>query len=302
MAVGAYCTYIPEADLDAAVGRLRAEAVAETATGVQRPGDGSAEVLTAQLCRVTEGTLLARHLLERAADEPRPESADLLTLVTAAMGKPTTTLPFSLSGVDRSTAAIPVCDDADSFDSEAVLLTVNLDATDVEALNTLHLRPPSAIRYRLAEGARLDWMVRDATGDEWRVVVDEGERPDLPDDAGYVLHRTDPATGAFAMEPASSYDDALRLAELFAENGFPGVAEQAHGFGNPYPEVVKVAAVDYLDGDGVKVLANGFAEARREFAGAPEARYVANVVRGQRGEPVRTGWMLFGLTELPEPA
>ncbi|MQA80190.1 MAG: hypothetical protein GEV10_17180 [Streptosporangiales bacterium] len=298
MAVGAYCTYVAEPGLDEAVARLRADAVAATADGVHRPGDGTAEQVTEQACRVTEGTLLARHLLERAVDEPRPESADLLALTLAALGRPGTTLPAPLTGVDGATAAIPVCDTADAYVQEAVFLTVDLDRTDVAALNTLHLRPPSAIRYRLAEAARLDWVVRDATRDEWTVSVDAGEVPDLPDGAGYVLHRTDPATGAFAMEPAPSYDDAVRLAAQFAEHGFPGATDQMHGFGNPYPEVVTVSAVRYREG-GVDVLAAGIAEARREFVSTPEARYVASLVGGERREPERTGWMLFGLTDLP---
>lgn len=297
MAVGAYCTYLPDADLEQCVARLREEAVAKVGDYVHRPGDGTADVVTSQVCRVTEGTMLARHLLERAVDEPRQESADLITLVTAAMGGPAQ-LPESLTQVDGATAAIPVCDDSGAYDTEAVRVEVDLDVTDVETLNTLHLRPPSAVRYRFAEGARLDWIVRDATGDEWRVDVSAGEQPDLPADAGYVLHRTDPATGSFSMEPAPSYDEALRLAAVFAEHGFPAVADQAHGFGNPYPELVQVAAVRYTGG-GVEVLQSDVAEARRNFVATPKASYVASVVTGEH-EPQRTGWMLFGLTDLPE--
>ncbi|MQA04114.1 MAG: hypothetical protein GEV07_15765 [Streptosporangiales bacterium] len=300
MAVGAYCTYIPEADLQAAVARLRAEAVAKSATGVHRPGDGTAEVVTTQLCRVTEGTLLARHLLERAADEPRPESAELLALVTAAMGSPSNDLPRPLTGVDLAAAAIPVCDEAGAYDTEPTFLTVDLDTTDVDVLNTLHLRPPSAVRYRLAEGARLDWMVRDATADEWQVAVYPQELPELPADAGFVVHRTDAVTGAFAMEPAGSYEEALRLAETFVEHGFPGVAEQAHGFGNPFPELVQIAAVRYPEAGGVELVATELGAARREFLGTPAASYVANVVQGSHDDAVRTGWMLFGLTNLPD--
>src|SRR5690606_20403409 len=118
-------------------------------------------------------------------------------------------------------------------------------------------------------------------------------------DAGFVLHRTDPATGAFAMEPAPSYDEALRLAAVYAENGFPAAADQAHGFGNPYPEVVKVAAVRYTQ-TGVDVIATDLGEAHRTFVGTPKASYVASVVTGERTQPERTGWMLFGLTDLPE--
>lgn len=298
MAVGAYCTYVAEPDLDEAVSRLRADAVATSAAGVHRPGDGTAEQVTDQACRVTEGTLLARHLLERAVDEPRPEGADLLALTLAALGAPGTALPPPLAGVDLATAAIPVCDAPDTYEQEAVFLTVDLDRTDVEALNTLHLRPPSAIRYRLAEAARLDWVVRDATRDEWSVSVEAGELPDLPDDAGFVVHHTDPATGAFGMEPARSYDEAVRLAEQYAEHGFPGTTVRGQGFGNPYPEVVAVGAVRYREG-AVDVLAGGIAEARREFVATPEARYVASLVSGERREPERTGWMLFGLTDLP---
>lgn len=302
MAVGAYCTYIPDSDLEAAVARLRSEAVAKTTSGVHRPGDGTAQVITEQLCRVTEGTLLGRHLLERAVDEPRPESGELLTLVTTAMGAPTTTLPRSLSGVDQAAAAIPVCDERSAYDTEPTFLTVDLDTSDVATLNTLHLRPPSAVRYRLAEGARLDWIVRDATADEWRVAVYPSELPELPSDAGFVVHRTDMVTGEFAMEPAGSYDEAIQLAEAFLEQGFPGAAEQSHGFGNPFPELVQVSAVRYPEGGGVELVATELGSARREFLGTPEARYVANVVQEVTADASRTGWMLFGLTDLPEAA
>lgn len=297
MGVAAYCTYLAEPDLDAAVARLRDEAVADTGDALHRPGDGTADVVTSQVCRLTEGTLLARHLLERAVDEPRPEGPELLALTVAALGRPGTGLPDALGGVDRATAAIPVCDDAAAYRTEPTRLEVDLDRTDVAALNALHLRPPSAIRYRLDEGARLDWVVRDASEDEWRVVVDAPPPGVLPEGASYVVHRTDPATGAFTMEPGGSYDDAVRLATEFAERGFaePGPGP---GFGNPYPEVFTVAAVRFVEG-GVDVVAPRLAEARREFVATPHARYWANVVTGERGEPRRTGWVLFGLTRLP---
>lgn len=298
MGVAAYCTYLAEPGLDAAVTRLRDEAVAEVDGRVHRPGDGTAEVVTAQVCRVTEATLLARHLLERAVDEPRPEGPELLALTVAALGRPGSGLPDALGGVDRATAAIPVCDDAAAYQTEPVRLDVEVDRTDVDALNALHLRPPSLIRYRLAQGARLDWIVRDASEDEWRVVVDAPSPAELPDGASYVVHRTDPATGAFTMEPAGSYDDAVRLATEFAEHGFPEPGGLGPGFGNPYPEVFTVGAVRFVDG-GVDVLAPRLAEARREFVATPHARYWANVVTGERGEPQRTGWVLFGLTDLP---
>jgi hypothetical protein len=193
-----------------------------------------------------------------------------------------------------------VRDDAAAYEMEPVRLDVDVDRTDVAALNSLHLHPPSAVRYRLAEGARLDWIVRDASEDEWRVVVTEGSPSpaELPGDASYVVHRTDPATGAFTMEPAASYEDGLRLATGFAESGFAERAGYASGFGNPYPEVFTVAAVRYVDG-GVDVVAPRLAEARREFVATPRARYWANVVTGERAEPQRTGWVLFGLTDLP---
>lgn len=299
MAVAAYCTYLAEPDLDVAVTRLRDEAVAESGGHVHRPGNGSAEAVTAQVCRVTEGTLLARHLLERAVDEPRPEGAELLALTVAALGRPGSGLPDALGGADRATAAIPACDDAASYRTEPVRLDVDVDRTDVAALNALHLHPPSAIRYRLEKGARLDWIVRDASEDEWRVVVDAPPAPaDLPADASYVVHRTDPSTGAFTMEPAASYDDAVRLATGFAEHGFPEPGGLGPGFGNPYPEVFTVAAVRFVDG-GVDVVAAWLAEARREFVATPRARYWANIVTGERGRPQPTGWILFGLTDLP---
>ncbi|HEX6447194.1 MAG TPA: hypothetical protein VF053_19020 [Streptosporangiales bacterium] len=298
MGVAAYCTYLPEPDLDAAVARLRDEAVAEVDGRLHRPGDGTAEVVTPQVCRVTEATLLARHLLERAVDEPRAEGPELLALTVAALGRPGAGLPDALAGVDVATAAIPVCDDAAAYETEPVRLDVDLDRTDVALLNSLHLHPPSAVRYRLAEGARLDWIVRDASEDEWRVTVDAPPPGELPADVSYVVHRTDPATGAFTMEPAASYDDGVRLATGFAERGFAEPAGHASGFGNPYPEVFRVAAVRYVDG-GVDVVAPRLAEARREFVATPRARYWANVVTGERGEPRRTGWVLFGLTDLP---
>lgn len=294
----AYCTYLAESDLDAAVERLRAEAVAEVDGRVHRPGDGTAEVVTPQVCRVTEATLLARHLLERAVDEPRPEGPELLALTVAALGRPGSGLPDALGGVDRAIAAIPVCDDAAAYQTEPTRLDVDVDHTDVAALNSLHLHPPSAVRYRLGMGARLDWIVRDASEDEWRVVVDAPSPGEPPGDATYVVHRSDPATGAFTMEPAGSYDDAVRLATEFAERGFPEPGGQGQGFGNPYPEVFTVAVVRFVDG-GIDVVAPRLAEARREFVTTPHARYWANVVTGERSEPHRTGWVLFGLTDLP---
>src|SRR4051812_39545835 len=88
MGVAAHCMDLPEPDLDAAVARLRDEAVADAGDGVHRPGDGTAEVVTARVCGVTEATLPARHLLERAVDEPRPEGPELLALTVAALGRP----------------------------------------------------------------------------------------------------------------------------------------------------------------------------------------------------------------------